>query len=80
MYYSRTKYIKIQQHWLREVIRDKQVELEYVPTHEQVADGLTKPLPYEPFKAFRKALGLEPLPGFPNTDRNVANNIDGLAA
>ena len=80
VYHSRTKHMGIQQHWLREVIRDGQVELEYVPTHEQVADGLTKPLPNEPFKAFRKALGLEPPPGYPNTDRNVADNIDGLAA
>ena len=80
VYYSRTKYIGIQQHWLREVIRDGQVELEYVLTYEQVADSLTKPLLYELFKIFRKVFGLEPLPGYPSTDRNMADNLEGLVA
>jgi hypothetical protein len=35
------------------------VDLEYVQTSKQVADGLTKALPKDAFEAFRDALGLE---------------------
>lgn len=35
------------------------VDLEYVQTSKQVADGLTKALPKDAFEAFREALGLE---------------------
>ena len=57
--HSRTKHIGIQQHFVREKVTTGEIELQYVPTAEQVADGLTKPLSRDKFESFRRALGLE---------------------
>jgi hypothetical protein len=58
-FHARTKHIAIQHHWVREQIANETIQLEYVSTAKQVADGLTKALPKAPFEAFRDALGLE---------------------
>jgi len=58
-YHPRTKHIGIQHHWIRERIQEEEIELEYISTNRQVADGLTKPLPKHAFYLFRSALGLE---------------------
>jgi hypothetical protein len=58
-YHPRTKHIGIQHHWIRERIQDGEIDLEYISTGKQVADGLTKPLPKDAFRFFRSALGLE---------------------
>jgi hypothetical protein len=44
---------------VREKIAEQIVDLEYIQTSKQVADGLTKALPKDSFEAFRDALGLE---------------------
>ena len=43
--HKRTKHIDIKFHFAREKIQDKTMELKYCPTHEMVADIVTKPLP-----------------------------------
>ena len=58
-FHPRTKHIAIQHHWVREKIAEQVVDLEYIQTSKQVADGLTKALPKDTFVAFRDALGLE---------------------
>ena len=60
--HARSKHIDIQWHYQREKVADGSVTLNYVPTSEQIADGLTKPLTKEKFLIFRKALGLEAYP------------------
>lgn len=57
-FHGRSKHIDIQHHYVREKIVDGTVELTYLDTSRQIADGLTKALPREPFERFRKALGL----------------------
>lgn len=58
-HHSRTKHIAIQHHWIRERIIDKELDLHYISTNRQMADGLTKFLSRAAFEAFRDALGLE---------------------
>ncbi len=44
-FHSRSKHIDIQWHYQSERLENRSVELRYIPTEEQVADGLTKALP-----------------------------------
>ena len=44
---------------MHEKIAEQVVDLEYIQTSKQVADGLTKALPKDTFIAFHDALGLE---------------------
>jgi hypothetical protein len=57
-FHARTKQIDLQWHYVRERALDGDVELQYVPTEQQIADGLTKALPKDRFIAFRNALGI----------------------
>ena len=59
-FHARTKHIDIQHHFVREKINEGAVQLEYIETEGQVADGLTKALDKVRFERFRKAIGLEP--------------------
>lgn len=58
-FHARTKHIALQHHFVREKQAENKVDLQYIPTEKQVADGLTKALPKDKFIAFRDALGLE---------------------
>ena len=44
-----TKHIEIQNHFIREALQDKIVSVAHVPTQNQQADFLTKPLQYSKF-------------------------------
>jgi hypothetical protein len=45
-------------HFIRDMIQMGAVKLQYIPTDQQVADILTKPLAKGKFEAFRDRLGL----------------------
>lgn len=55
--HQRTKHIDIQQHFVREKVAEGKIAMQFVPTGEMVADGLTKPLAKDAFLRFRAALG-----------------------
>jgi len=56
--HSRAKHIDICFHFIRERIEKNEIKLQYISTHQMVADILTKALPREAFEKFRKALGV----------------------
>jgi hypothetical protein len=53
------KYIDIQYYFVREKLAEGRIDLRYIPTLEQVADGLIKALYRDKFVVFRKAVGVE---------------------
>ncbi len=54
----RSKHIDIRYHYIRECVENEKVKLTYVPTNEQIADIMTKNLPYPKFVQFRMKMGL----------------------
>ena len=57
-YHSWTKHIDIWYHFIREVVEDSKIEVNYNPTEENVSDIFTKPLAKSKFGAFVRMLGL----------------------
>jgi hypothetical protein len=57
-FHPRTKHVDIQYNYSRERQEAGDVDFRYIQTADQVADGLTKALPKEKFRAFREALGV----------------------
>ena len=55
-----TKHIQLRYHFIRFAITDGQILLDYVPTGDMAADGLTKGLTGEKHKRFLSLLGLQP--------------------
>ena len=56
--HSRAKHIDIRFHFIQEHIERNEIKLQYISTHQMVADILTKALPREAFEKFREALGV----------------------
>lgn len=56
--HGRMKHLDIKIHWIREVVRRKQVEPFYLPTEEMTADILTKPLSRALIKRHRLSMGI----------------------
>ena len=54
----RTKHIDVQHHYIRELIEEKELSIEWVSSSEMLADGMTKALPTETFQKHRAQLGL----------------------
>ena len=59
--HSKTKDIAIKYQFLRELVQEKEVRLEYMNTKEQIIDIFTKPLPKDAFLYIRGKLGVIPL-------------------
>ena len=59
--HSKTKHIAIKYHFVRELVHDKEVRLEYVNTKEQIVDKFTKPLLKDALLYLRGKIGVIPL-------------------
>jgi len=57
-HHARTKHIDIQYHFVRNYVEDGATRLEYCPTEDMVADGLTKALGPERHRKLAKLMGM----------------------
>ena len=58
VFHDKSKHIEIKYHFIRDMVQKGAVKLKYVPTEEQVADVLTKPLAHVKFEYFQDKLGV----------------------
>ena len=58
VFHDRSKHIDIKFHYIRDLVRDNEIAVEFCKSEEQVADILTKPLRIEVFLRLKKKLGL----------------------
>jgi len=57
--HERSKHIDVAYHHVRDLHKSNRIRVDYVPSADMIADGLTKPLTKEKFKAFVDQLGLQ---------------------
>jgi len=58
-YHQKTKHIEVQYHYIRQEVKARNIALNYVPTDQMAADGLTKPLNREKHMRFINLLNME---------------------
>ena len=56
--HSKTKHIPIKYHFLRERVTYRVVQLNFIPSIEQIVDSFTKPLPKTQFEYLHEKLGI----------------------
>jgi histone deacetylase 1/2 len=59
IFHARMKHIEIDFHFVRERVASKQLEIRFIPSKDQVADGFTKALPTRQFEEFKHNLNLK---------------------
>ena len=57
-FHSRTKHIRVQYHFVREVVEEGSVDMQKIHTDENLADAMSKPINADKFKWCRSAIGL----------------------
>lgn len=57
--HARSKHIDVCYHFIRERIEDDTVSIVRVPSHDNLADAFTKPLPHPAFLKFQALMGLQ---------------------
>lgn len=58
---TKLRHVDIHRHWLRQEVQEGRISVEWVPTAEMAADGLTKLLPRQKHQKFVEMLGLADL-------------------
>ena len=58
VFHSRTKHIEIDVHYIRDKVLNKEIEVRYIPSEEQVVDILTKPLTISQYVKLKDKLGV----------------------
>ena len=58
VFHARTKHIEIDFHFVRERVAQKQLDIRFIYSKDQLADGFTKALPARSFEEFKRNLNL----------------------
>jgi histone deacetylase 1/2 len=58
VFHARTKHIEIDFHFVRERVAKRLLDIRFISSRDQVADGFTKPLPSKEFEKFKCNLNL----------------------
>ena len=58
VFHARTKHIEIDFHFVRERVAQKKLDIRFVHSKDQIADGFTKPFPARSFEDFKHNLNL----------------------
>jgi hypothetical protein len=58
VFHARTKHIEIDFHFVRERVAEKRLDVRFISTKDQVADGFTKPLGVKNLAKFKCNLNL----------------------
>jgi hypothetical protein len=58
VFHDKSKHIEIKDHYIKDMVHRKAVHVQYLSTHEQVADIFTKPLSKTKFEYFHERLGM----------------------
>jgi len=58
VFHARTKHIEIDFHFVREQVAAKRLDIRFISTTDQIADGFTKPLPEKQMVMLRDNLNL----------------------
>ncbi|KAJ5346869.1 uncharacterized protein N7506_000122 [Penicillium brevicompactum] len=56
---TKLRHIDIHQHWLRQEVQSKRINVHWVRTADMIADGLTKLLPRQKHLGFMQSMGME---------------------
>jgi hypothetical protein len=59
VFHGCTKHIEIDYHFVREMIAKKLLEIRFISSNDQVADGFTKPITVQQLQQFRPNLKLD---------------------
>jgi histone deacetylase 1/2 len=62
IFHARTKHVEVDYHFVHDRVAKKEIQIRFVPSWDQLADVLTKPLPVASFIAFQFKLQVDPPP------------------
>jgi hypothetical protein len=57
-FHAQIKHINIRYHYIHKAVEEGKVNMQYVPTDENIANIFMKPLAHQKFKMFVQMLGL----------------------
>ena len=58
MFHARSKHIEIRHHFIRYLVINGEIKLEFINTNDQPADMLTKPITTEKLEKFKMILNI----------------------